>query len=156
MGPVMTILYLDDLAPGQTFEGKSETPALTPEAIKTYARQYDPQPFHLDEAAAAKSLFGGLAASGWHTASLTMSLIAADVPLAGGIIGAGVEEMRWPRPVRPGDRLRIVSEVLEVRVSKSKPEQGLTKLRTTTLNHKNEPVQIMTANLVVPRRPASL
>lgn len=151
----MSILYLDDLTPGQTFEGGSETPALTPEAIKHYAEQYDPQPFHLDEAAATKSFFGGLAASGWHTASLTMSLIARDVPLAGGIIGAGVEEMRWPRPVRPGDRLRIVSEVLEVRVSKSKPEQGLAKIRTTTLNHKNEPVQVMTANLVVPRRPAS-
>jgi len=151
----MTILYLDDLEPGQTIEGASETPALTPESIKAYAQQFDPQPFHLDEAAAAKTLFGGLAASGWHTASLTMSLIARDVPLAGGIVGAGVEEMRWPRPVRPGDRLRIVSEVVEVRPSKSRPDQGLAKFRTTTLNHKNEPVQVMTANLLVPRRPAS-
>lgn len=149
----MAKLYLDDLTPGRTFEGDGETATLTPEVIKAYAQQYDPQPFHLDDAAAAQTLFGGLAASGWHTASLTMQLIVRDVPLAGGIVGAGIEEMRWPRPVRPGDRLRIVSEVLEVRPSKSKPDLGLAKLRTTTLNQNGEPVQVMTANLLVPRRP---
>jgi acyl dehydratase len=148
-----TLLYLEDLAPGQVFESADETAPLTAELIKTYARQYDPQPFHLDEAAAAKTLFAGLAASGWHTASLTMSLlISSGPPLASGIIGGGVDELRWPRPVRPGDRLRITCEVVEVRASKSRPDQGLVKMRTTTLNQRGEPVQVMVANLLVPRR----
>ena len=98
-------------------------------------------------------MFGGLAASGWHTASLTMRLLVeGGVPIAGGIIGAGADEMRWPRPVRPGDRLRVESEVLEVRPSRSKPKQGILKMRTTTFNQNDEPVQIFTGNLVVPRR----
>ena len=147
-------LYLDDLVPGQVFDPRGESEPITAEAIKAYAAQFDPQPFHLDEAAAADTLFHGLAASGWHTASLTMRLLLQyGLPLAGGIVGAGVEDMRWPRPVRPGDRLRVKSEVLDVRPSRSRPEQGLAKIRTTTLNQNDEPVQIFTANLVVPRRP---
>ncbi len=147
-------LYLDDLVPGQIFEPRGESEPITAEAITAYAAQFDPQPFHLDEAAAADTLFHGLAASGWHTASLTMRLLLQyGLPLAGGIVGAGVEDMRWPRPVRPGDRLRVKSEVLDVRPSRSRPEQGLAKIRTTTLNQNDEPVQIFTANLVVPRRP---
>jgi acyl dehydratase len=123
------------------------------DSIKAFARQFDPQPFHLDEATAARTFFGGLAASGWHTAAITMKLLVkGGLPLAGGIIGAGVEEVRWPRPVRPGDRLRVESEVLEVRPSRSRPEQGLAKIRTTTLNQNGEPVQVMTSNLIVPRR----
>jgi acyl dehydratase len=123
------------------------------ESIKAFARQFDAQPFHLDEAAAATTFFHGLAASGWHTAALTMKLLVqGGLPLAGGVIGAGVEEMRWPRPVRPGDRLRLESEVLEVRPSRSRPEQGIAKVRTTTLNQNNEAVQLMTSNLVVQRR----
>jgi acyl dehydratase len=149
-----TTYYLDDLVPGFIYRPAGETEPLTVEAITAYAREFDPQPFHLDAVAAADTLFRGLAASGWHTASLTMQLLVRHgLPLAGGIIGGGVDELRWPRPVRPGDRLHIENEVLEVRPSKSRPEQGLVKMKTTTFNQNNEPVQIMTANLIVPRRP---
>lgn len=124
------------------------------DAIKGYARQFDPQPFHLDEQAAEATFFKGLAASGWHTVSVTMRLLVdGGLPIAGGIIGAGVDEIRWPRPTRPGDTLRLVTEVLEVRPSKSRPDQGLMKVRTTTLNQNDEPVQVMVSNLVVMRRP---
>ena|SRR3974390_91982 len=145
--------YLDDLSPGQTFRGEVEF-TVEEAAIKTFARQFDPQPFHLDDESAKATLFGGLAASGWHTAAITMHLlVTGGAPLAGGIIGAGVDELRWPKPVRPGDRLRIESEVVEVRPSKSRPSQGLVKMHTTTLNQNGEPVQILLANLLVPRRP---
>jgi len=146
-------LYLEDLQPGTVHRSTGSPAVMDAEAIKAYARQFDPQPFHLDEATAEKTLFHGLAASGWHTMSVTMRLLVeGGLPLAGGIIGAGAEEIRWPRPVRPGDRLRIESEVLEVRPSKSRAEQGLAKVRTTTLNQNDEPVQVMTANLLVQRR----
>ena len=104
---------------------------------------------------ARNTIFRGLAASGWHTAALTMRLLVeSDLKPAGGIVGAGFDEFRWPRPVRPGDELRLESEVLEVRPSQSRPEQGLIKVRTTTLNQNADAVQILIANLVVPRRPA--
>jgi acyl dehydratase len=149
-----TPLYLEDLKPGQTFRGKTNV-NLDTAAIKDFARQFDPQPFHLDEVAAAKTLFGGLAASGWHTSAITMRLLATDgPPLAAGILGGGVDELRWVKPVRPGDSLRIECEVLNVRPSKSRPDQGVIKMRTTTFNQQNEPVQILVANLIVPRRPA--
>lgn len=145
-------LFLEDFAAGQVYPG-STTLTVDAEWIKRYAREYDPQPFHLDDAAAAKTLFGSVAASGWHTASLTMRLLVdGGVPIAGGIIGAGTDELRWPRPVRPGDKLRVVSEVLEVRPSRSRPEQGIVKLRTTTLNQNDEPVQVFVGNLMVPKR----
>ena len=145
--------YLDDFAVGQTF-GSGRL--IVDEArIKTFAAEFDPQPFHLDAEAARRSLFGGLAASGWHTAALTMRLLVeSEIKPVGGIIGAGFDEFRWPRPVRPGDELRVESEILEVRPSKSRPEQGMIKVRTTTLNQNSEPVQIFVGNLVVPRRPA--
>ena len=150
-------LYLEDLTVGQVHRSNGESVEVTAEAIKRYAGEFDPQPFHLDHDAAAKTMFGGLAASGWHTASLTMQLLVHQgIPLAGGIIGGGVDELRWLRPVRPGDRLHIESEVLEVRPSKSRPEQGLAKIRTTTFNQNNEPVQVFTGNLFVPRRPAQV
>ena len=143
-------LYLDDFAVGQVFHSGSVT--VTAADIKAYAAQFDPQPFHLDEAAAQGSLLGGLAASGWHTASLTMRLLVdGGAPIAGGIIGAGMDELRWPRPVRPGDTLRVASEVLEIVPSRSRP-QGRMKLRSTTFNQNDEPVMTMIANLVVPRR----
>ena len=146
-------LHLEDLQPGQIYRSSGDPAPVTAEGIKAFARQFDPQPFHLDEATAAESFFKGLAASGWHTTALTMKLLVeGGLPLAGGIIGAGVEEVRWPRPVRPGDQLRVESEVLEVRPSRSRPDQGLAKIRTTTLNQNGEPVQVMTSNLVVPRR----
>ena len=146
-------LYLEDLEVGQRFG--SGTVAVTPEAIKAFAAQFDPQPFHLDEEAAKATFFGGLAASGWHTAALTMKLLVGGEFLpAGGLIGGGTDEMRWPRPVRPGDVLRLESEVLEIRPSQSRPDRGMVKTRITTLNQAGEPVQIMIANMVVPKRPA--
>ncbi|MGE8634358.1 MAG: MaoC family dehydratase [Achromobacter piechaudii] len=149
----MALHYLEDLTPGQRFIGAART-RVTRERIKAFAAEFDPQPFHLDEAAASETLFKGLAASGWHTAALTMQLlVASEFQPAGGIIGAGVEEMRWPLPVRPDDELRIESEVLEVRPSKTRPEQGLVKARTTTLNQNDQVVQIFVSNLVVQCRP---
>ncbi|MFL4971472.1 MAG: MaoC family dehydratase [Xanthobacteraceae bacterium] len=146
--------YLEDFAAGQTYgSGRATVDA---ERIKAFAAEFDPQPFHLDEEAAAGTIFRGLAASGWHTAAITMRLLVeSELKPAGGIIGIGFDEFRWPRPVRPGDELRVESEVLEVRPSKSRPDQGLIKVRTTTLNQHNEPVQIMISNLVVPRRPSA-
>jgi acyl dehydratase len=143
--------YLEDYAVGQTFgSGRLRVDA---EQIKSFAAQFDPQPFHLDEQTASRTIFRGLAASGWHTAALTMRLLVdGELKPAGGIVGAGFDEFRWPRPVRPGDELRLESQVLEVRPSKSRPEQGLIKVRTTTLNQADEPVQILVSNLIVPRR----
>jgi acyl dehydratase len=144
-------MYLEDFQPGQVFG--SATMRVDPERIKSFAAEFDPQPFHTDEATARDTLFKGLAASGWHTAAITMRLLVeSEFKPAGGIIGAGFEEMRWPRPVRPGDVLRVQSEVLEVRQSKSKPDQGMIKVRTTTLNQNDEPVQVFVGNLLVPRR----
>jgi acyl dehydratase len=145
--------YLDDFAVGQTFG--SGRMRIDEDRIKSFAAEFDPQPFHLDAEAARKSLFGGLAASGWHTAALTMRLLVeSEIKPVGGIVGARFDEFRWPRPVRPGDELRVESEVPEVRPSKSRPEQGIIKVRTTTLNQNGEAVQIFVGNLVVPRHPA--
>ena len=146
----MTERYLEDFAVGQVFG--SGRLVVDEERIKSFAAEFDPQPFHLDEEGARSTIFRGLAASGWHTAALTMRLLVeSDLKPAGGIVGAGFDEFRWPRPVRPGDELRLESEVLEVRPSKSRPEQGWIKVRTTTLNQNADAVQIL---LVVPRRPA--
>ena len=148
---IRTPLFFEDFAVGQIY--RTGSLKVDADAIKTFAKSFDPQPFHLDEATAAKTFFQGLAASGWHTAALTMRLLVSEgAPIAGGIIGAGMDELRWPRPVRPGDALHLESEVLEVRASRSRPNQGLVKMRTTTLNQNNEAVQIVVANLVVPRR----
>ena len=146
--------YLEDFAAGQTFASGR----LTVEAaqIKEFASAFDPQPFHLDEEAARHTFFNGLAASGWHTAALTMRLLVeSDLKPAGGLIGAGLDEFRWPLPVRPGDELRVESEILDVRPSRSRPDQGFIKVRTTTLNQRGEAVQIYVGNLLVPRHPAS-
>jgi len=149
----VTPLYLDDLTPGQRLESRSLT--LDALQIKAFARKFDPQPFHLDEMAAKDTLFGGLAASGWHTAALTMKLmVEGGVPIAGGIIGAG-GEIAWPRPARPGDTLTVDSEVLEVTPSKSRPDRGIATIRSTTRNQTGDAVQISTMKLVVPRRPAT-
>src|SRR3989442_3272665 len=147
----MTERYLEDFEPGQTFgSGRIHIDA---ERIKSFAAEFDPQPCHLDERAAADSIFKGLAASGWHTAALSMRLLVeGELKPAGGIVGAGFDELRWPRPVRPGDELHVESEVLEVRPSKSRPHQGVIKVRTTTLNQNGEPVQIFVGNLIVLRR----
>ena len=146
------VRYLEDFEPGHKFvSGRLSVEA---ERIKSFAAEFDPQPFHLNEDSARDSFFNGLAASGWHTAAMTMRLLVeSDFKPAGGIIGAGFDDMRWPRPVRPGDELHVESEVLEVRPSKSRPDQGLIKVRTTTLNQNNEPVQVFVGNLIVLRRP---
>jgi len=143
-------LYLDDLSVGQRFVSGSQV--LEAADIKAFAATFDPQPFHLDETAAQLSLFGGLAASGWHTAALTMRLLVdGGAPIAGGIIGAG-GEIAWPKPTRPGDILRVESEVLEVKPSRSRPDRGTVLLRSETMNQHGEVVQTLTARLVVPRR----
>jgi acyl dehydratase len=149
-----TPCYLEDLSIGQRFVSASH--ALDEEQIIAFARQFDPQPFHLDHAAAADSLFGGLAASGWHVASLTMRLIVGDsAPFAGGVIGAGVE-LSWPRPTRPGDVLRVETTVIEITPSRSKPDRGIVTVRSETRNQADEVVQIMTSRLVVPSRTAAI
>ena len=148
----MVTFYLDDLVPGQRF-ASSKRIRIDADRIKTFAAEFDPQPFHLEEGLASASIFGGLAASGWHTAAITMRLLVdSEFKLAGGIVGAGFDELRWPRPVRPGDELRVECEVLEVRSSTSRPAQGVVKIRTTTLNQSEEIVQISVGNLVVLRR----
>ena len=145
--------YLEDFAIGEIYGSGRIT--VERDRIKTFAAEFDPQPFHLDEDSARRSLFGGLAASGWHTAALTMRLlVVSDFKPVGGIIGAGFDEFRWPLPVRPGDELHVESEVLEVRPSRSRPRQGLVKVRVTTENPKSEVVQVSVGNLVVPRHPA--
>jgi acyl dehydratase len=150
----MTERYLKDFQAGQTFgSGRIHIDA---DRIKSFAAEFDPQPFHLDERAATGSILGGLAASGWHTAAITMRLLVdSDLKPAGGIVAAGFDEFRWPRPVRPGDELRVESEVLEIRASKSRPDQGIIKVRATTLNQNNEAVQVSVGNLIVRGRPAS-
>lgn len=145
----MTERYLEDFTAGQTFG--SGRLRIDEEQIRRFASEFDPQPFHVDDKAARDTIFRGLAASGWHTAALTMRLLVeGELKPAGGLVGAGIEELRWPCPVRPGDELRVESEVLEVRPSKSRPEQGMIKVRTTTLNQNGEAVQIFVGNLVVP------
>jgi acyl dehydratase len=143
--------HFEDLAPGLTF--KTGTLTLDAEAIIAFARQYDPQPFHTDARAAKDTFFGELVASGWHTMATTMRLIVdGEFKPAGGVIGGGVDEFRWPIPVRPGDTLTVVSEVVESRPSKSRPEIGMVRVRHTTLNQRGETVQSFIANHVVQRR----
>jgi len=146
--------YLEDYAAGQVYRtGRMQ---IDKEQILAFAKQFDPQPYHLDDDAARKSVFGGLAASGWHTAALTMRLLVdSEFRPANGILGVGFDELSWPRPVRPGDELYAESEVLDVRPSKSRSDRGLIRVRTTTLNQDGEPVQIYTGNLLVPRRSAN-
>ena len=147
----MTLHYFEDLAVGQKFA----SPALPidADAITAFAAAFDPQPFHLDDEAARHTMFAGLAASGWHTAALSMRLcLASDFRPAGGILGIG-GELSWLKPVRPGDMLRVEIEVIETRLSRSRPGQGFVKVRVTTLNQHAEPVQIFTPTLFVDRRP---
>jgi acyl dehydratase len=147
----MTLLYFDDFAVGQTFPSTSLT--VEAAAITGFAAEFDPQPFHLDAAAARDSLFGELVASGWHTAALTMKLIVGSgFRPAGGILGTG-GELTWLKPVRPGDTLRAEVEVLEARTSRSRPEIGLVKVRVSTFNQHDEPVSTFVPTLMVPRRP---
>jgi acyl dehydratase len=142
--------YLDDLEVGQRFVSGTHT--IDAKQIVTFAAEFDPQPFHLDEQAAVRSPFGGLAASGWHTAAITMRLLVdGGAPIAGGILGVG-GEIKWLRPTRPGDTLQVHTEVTEVTASKSRPDRGIVTLTSETRNQHGEPVQIFIARIMVPRR----
>jgi acyl dehydratase len=143
-------LYFDDLAAGQRFRSRPHT--LDATAIIAFARDYDPQPFHIDEAAAKESVFGGLAASGWHTGALTMRLMVESVPFAGGIIGGG-GKIEWPAPVRPGDAIEVETEVLEIAPSRTKPDRGSARVRITTRNQRGEVVQQLEVRILAMRRP---
>jgi acyl dehydratase len=144
-------LYLEDLNVGQRFT--SATYLMTEERIKSFAGEFDPQPFHLDDAAAQKTVFRGLAASGWHTAAVAMKLlVTSGLPLGNGIIGLG-GDLSWPKPTRPGDTLHVESEVLEITPSNSKPNQAVVRVRSTTLNQNGEAVHEFTSKVLVFKRP---
>jgi acyl dehydratase len=144
-------LYLDDLHVGQRFTSGSYL--MEAVRIKEFAAEFDPQPFHLDEAAAEASVFRGLAASGWHTAAVAMRLlVAGGLPFANGLIGLG-GEIAWPKPTRPGDSLQVESEIIEITPSRSKPQQGIVTVRSTMFNQDREAVYLLTAKLLVLRRP---
>src|SRR5579863_5073614 len=143
--------YLEDLNVGQRF--RSGEYQMTADRIKAFAAEFDPQPFHLDEAAAEASIFKGLSASGWHTAAASMRLlVTSGLPFANGLIGLG-GELTWPRPTRPGDVLRVESEIVEIRPSRSKPNQGIVSIRNVTWNQRGEEVQIFTTKILVFKRP---
>jgi acyl dehydratase len=147
---VMKELYFDDLKPGDKFQ--SETFAVPAKEIIEFAEKFDPQKFHLNAKSAERSIFKGLIASGWHTAAITMRLFVKTLNFAEGAIGLGVDELRWPNAVRPGDVLEVETEILEARLSRSKPEHGIVHLRNVTKNQRGEIVQTMTAHALVPRR----
>jgi len=143
-------LYFEDLKVGDTFV--TDVFELDAEQIKAFAQQFDPQPFHLDDVAARQTMFGGLAASGWHTAAITMRLlVTSGPPLVNGMLGAGAE-IEWNAPTRPGDVLHVESEVLALIPSRSRPERGVAVLRSRTLNQRGETVQTLTGKLVVSTR----
>ena len=144
-------LYFDDLHVGQRFV--SAAYQLNAAQIKAFAEQFDPQPFHLDDEAARHTLFQGLAASGWHTAAISMRLMVnGGVPIAGGLVGAGAE-ISWPKPTRPGAVLHVESEIVELKPSRSRPDRGIVKVRSETRDQLGEIAQVLVATLIVPRRP---
>jgi acyl dehydratase len=147
----VTEKYLEDLNVGDRFG--SDTIEVTEESIIAFAREFDPQAFHLDQKAAEESIFKGLSASGWHTAAMSMKLfVTGELKLAGGSVGLGVDELRWPLPVRPGDVLRLETEILDVRASRSKPDRGIIRIRNVTTNQRGEVVQTFMAFVMVRRR----
>ncbi len=147
-------LFFEDFYPGQTFNSVGSY-KVTAEEIKDFGQRYDPQPFHIDEAAGESSFFKGLAASGWLTAAIVMRLRVQSIQVAGGMIGAGVEEIRWTEPVRPGDSLRTEATIQEVRRSRNRPSFGVIRSRTTTYNQANQIVMIATVNFLAPLRDPS-
>jgi acyl dehydratase len=148
--PVTERLYLDDLSVGQRFI--SAPRRVDAEEIKAFAAEYDPQPFHLYEEAAERSIFSGLAASGWHTMAITMRLLVESVPLADGLIGASTE-VSWPKPTRPGMALQVFSDITDIRPSRSKSDMAIVTLRSETRDQTGETVLIFTARMPVFRRP---
>ena len=146
------LLHFEDFAAGQVHALGPHH--VTAEAIIAFAREFDPQPFHLDDEAAKKSLFSGLSASGWHTAAITMNLlVTSGPPFAWGVPGAG-GEILWPRPVRPGDVLHVRGEIVDIRPSRSRPDRGIVFIRNETCNQNDEIVQVFTARVIVPTRQA--
>ena len=144
-------LFLEDLAVGMEY--RSEEHELDAEQIIAFARQFDPQVFHLDQEAAKSTFFQGLSASGWHTAAITMKLLVGSFPLAEGVIGSG-GELEWPRPTRPGDILHVVSKVLEIVPSRTKPDRGMVRVECRTLNQHGELCQRFVPRMIVFRKPA--
>jgi acyl dehydratase len=143
-------LFFEDLPVGTRFT--SQPIAVSADDIRRFAAEFDPQPFHLDDAAAKETFFAGLAASGWHTTALTMRLVVATLPIEGGVIGAGADELRWPNALRPGDTIHANFEVIEARLLKSRADRGLVRFRIETVNQRGQPVQVMVPNLFVPLR----
>ena len=141
--------YFEDLKAGERF--KSGTCSLSEAQIINFAREFDPQPFHLDAVVADQTMFKGLIASGWHTAAITMRLFVQTLNFAEGAIGLGVDELRWPNAVRPGDVLQVETEIVDLRESRSKPSHGIVRLRNVTTNQRGEVVQTMTASALVLR-----
>ena len=150
----LRVCHLEDLAVGQRYVGGTAT--IDAAAIKAFAAEFDPQPFHLDEAAAKSSIFGRLVASGWHTMALTMRmLVDGELRSLWGLVGLGADELRWPRPVFPGDVLSVEWEVVEVRPSSSKPDRGTARLQVTTRNQRGEIVLTLITTILLPRRPSA-
>src|SRR2546430_2933566 len=149
-GSAMNQRYFEDLKPGERF--KSATYKVSEEQIISFAREFDPQPFHLDQAVARQTMFKDLIASGWHTAAITMRLFVQTLSFAEGAIGLGVDELRWPTAVKPGDELQVETEVVDLRLSRSKPTHGIVRIRNVTPNQRSEVVQTMAASALVLRR----
>ena len=141
----------EDFAVGLRFKSSGDI-VVTAERITSFAAEFDPQGFHLTDDEARASLFGGLVASGWHTAALTMRLLVqGGVPIAGGMVGAG-GEIKWPKPTRPGDTLRVHCEIVEITASRSRPDRGIVTTRIETRNQHGDIVQVFVGKLMVPRR----
>ena len=140
----------EDFSPGGVL--KSDTLTVTADAILEFARLFDPQVFHLDEKSAEKTMLKGLIASGWHTAAVSMRLFVDTMNVPGGIIGLGVDKLRWPHPVRPGDELRLEIEIVDARLSKSRPGAGIIRVQNVTRNQRGEVVQTFAASAMVPTR----
>jgi len=149
----MKARHFEDFKAGDRFQ--SEPFAITEKQIIEFAREFDPQLFHLDPTAAKRTIFQGLVASGWHTAAITMRLFVQTLNFAEGAVGLGVDELRWPNPVRPGDALRVETEIVDLRPSKSKPDRGIVRIRKVTTNQHGEIVQTMFASALVPKKTAS-
>ena len=153
MSETQATIYFEDLEVGRTMHAGPIAVSL--EEVLAFARAYDPQPYHLDEAAALESPFRGLAASGWHTAALAMRLFVEMRPFgAHPILGLGVDELRWLAPVRPGDSLTLAAEVIELVASRSRPDRGTVRMRLVASNQRGEPVFSNRPILFVPRRHA--
>jgi acyl dehydratase len=147
--PAAERLYLEDLHVGQRFA--SAPYLLDAEEIKKFAAEFDPQPFHLSEEGAADTLFGSLAASGWHTAAITMRLLVESVPLADGLIGVELQ-LAWPKPARPGMTLQVFSELVDIKPSQSKPHMAIVTMRNETRDQDGEALQVFTVKMPVFKR----